>query len=89
MPKVDDSSEKKVKKRYVQKVSDFFQKRRDSFDQTFLNDKDDQPIETRRTYNVSTKGGNGGTLLGLRNPSGAKQVVIKPFDFTIRSQTLI
>lgn len=90
---VDDHEEPwQAKVRIAKKrpsVPALYEKIRSSFDQEFLNEEDDQPLESRRFLPyVPNPGAPSGAVLLARQPSCPREVVIKPADFTIRASTV-
>jgi hypothetical protein len=68
----------------------FFTKTTQKFDQSFLNEEEDKPLDNRRFTSVPKLTNKQGTLVmdfvyKQRDPCMAKQVVIKPVDFTVRA----
>jgi hypothetical protein len=59
-----------------------FSKQRKRFDQTFINEEEDQPLDPRRTnMNMASNGGLGyqnGFYVQSRIPQIQKEVVLKP-----------
>ena len=93
IPKDDNESEATKRRKKIDKslservIPPLFEKKHTKFDQMFINDEEDGPVETRRFFpNVrdANSGNRAHYTLNLRNPNVKSEVQIKPLDFTIR-----
>ena len=72
----------------------YYAKKRQVYDQAFINEEEDKPLDARRFASVSKCSAKASTLYPSnmyvkRNPGVHQQIVIKPKDFTVRAFSVL